>query len=321
LAWQAQMADILTLTINPAIDVSTSVARMMPVHKLRCGCTRRDPGGGGINVARVVKRFGADVTAMYAMGGTIGRLLQHLLDREGVSSLPVPISEETRENFTVLEEASRQHYRFVLPGPRLTEPEWRAFLDAFAAQLAREQRTRFVVASGSLPPGVPSDFYGQVARLANQAGAKMIVDTSGPALKEALEAGVYIMKPSLREFSELVSAPLASERDWITACRRLVDSRRSEMVALTMGDQGALLVTSHEVLRGQPVPINPISIVGAGDSFLGAMIWSLACGHPLEHAFRYALAAGSAALLMPGTEMCRREDVERLVGEVKVQPI
>jgi 6-phosphofructokinase 2 len=315
------MADILTLTINPAIDVSTSVAQIMPVHKLRCGGTRRDPGGGGINVARVVKRFGGDVEAMYAMGGTIGQLLRHLLDREGVRGLPFPILEETRENFTALEEASRQHYRFVLPGPRLTEPEWRAFLDAFAAQLAREQRTRFVVASGSLPPGVPSDFYAQVARLANQAGVKMIVDTSGPALKEALEAGVYIVKPSQREFSELVSAPLASEHDWITACRSLVESRKAEMVALTMGDQGALLVTSHEVLRGQAVPIKPISIVGAGDSFLGAMIWSLACGQPVEHAFRYGIAAGSAALLMPGTEMCRREDVERLVGEVKVQAI
>jgi 6-phosphofructokinase 2 len=149
----------------------------------------------------------------------------------------------------------------------------------------------------------------------------MIVDTSGLALKEALEAGVYMVKPSLREFSELVSSPLESERDWITACRRLVESGRAEMVALTMGEQGALLVTSHQVFRGQAVPIKPISVVGAGDSFLGAMIWSLGCGHPIEHAFRYGIAAGSAALLMPGTEMCRREDVEHLVGEVKVQPI
>ena len=315
------MADILTLTINPAIDVSTCVERMIPIHKLRCGGTRRDPGGGGLNVARVVQRFGGDVKAMYAMGGTIGQLLRHLLDQEGVRGLPVPISGETRENFTVLEEASGQHYRFVLPGPRLTEPEWRAFLDAFASQVAREQPTRFVIASGSLPPGVPTDFYAQVARVANQAGAKMIVDTSGPALKEALHAGVYIVKPSLREFSELVSVPLESERDWIGACRSLIASGRAEMVALTMGDQGALLVTSHQVLRGQAVPIKPVSVVGAGDSFLGAMIWSLARGHPVEHAFRYGMAAGSAALLMPGTEMCRREDVERLVGDVKVQAL
>jgi 6-phosphofructokinase 2 len=315
------MVDIFTLTINPAIDVSISVERMAAIHKLRCAFIRRDPGGGGINVARVVKRFGAHAGAMYAMGGTIGQLLQHLLDGEGISGLPYPILEETRENFTVLEETSGQHYRFILPGPHLTEPEWRGFLNAFASQVSGEQRPLFVVASGSLPPGVPYDFYAKVARFANQSGAKMIVDTSGPALKEALEAGVYLVKPSLREFSELLSAPLQSERDWITGCRSLVESRRAEMVALTLGDQGALLVTSHQVLRGRAVPIKPISIVGAGDSFLGAMIWSLTCGHPVEQAFRYGIAAGSAALLKPGTEMCRREDVERLVGEVKVQPI
>ena len=315
------MADILTLTINPAIDVSTSVERMAPIHKLRCTSTRRDPGGGGINVARVLQRFGADATAMYAMGGTIGRLLQHLLDQEGVSGLPIPILEETRENFTVLEEVSGQHYRFVLPGPRLTELEWRGYLDAVTAQVSPEQQTRFVVASGSLAPGVPSDFYAQIARMAKQAGAKIIMDTSGPALKEALEAGVYIVKPSLREFSELVSAPLESESDLIMACCRLVESGRAEMVALSMGEQGALLVSANQVLRGQAVPIKPVSVVGAGDSFLGAMIWSLACGHPKEHAFRYGIAAGSAALLMPGTEMCHPQDVERLVREVKVQSI
>jgi 6-phosphofructokinase 2 len=315
------MADIVTLTINPTIDVSTSVEQLVPLHKLRCSAARRDPGGGGINVARVVKRFGADVTAMYAMGGTLGQLLRHLLDQERIPALPVPISEETRENFTVLEDLSGRQYRFVLPGPRLSEREWRAFLSAFATRLSHEQRTRFVVASGSLPPGVPSDFYGRIARTARQADAKMIVDSSGPALQAALEAGVYLVKPSLRELGELTAAPLESEGDRLAACRSLIASGRAEMVALTLGDRGALLVTRDRALRGQAVPTKPVSIVGAGDSFLGAMIWSLAAGRSIEDAFRYGMAAGSAALLMPGTQLCRRGDVERLVGEVEVQAI
>ena len=315
------MADIVTLTINPSIDVLTAVERVAPFHKLRCSLARRDPGGGGINVARVVKRFGGDVTAMYAMGGTLGQLLRHLLDREGIPALPVSISEETREDFTVLEEASGRQYRFVLPGPRLSEREWRSYLDTFASHASRGQQTRFVVASGSLPPGVPSDFYGRIARMTKQIGAKIIVDSSGPALKGALEAGVYIVKPSLREFRELTAAPLESERDRISACRSLVESGRTEMVALTLGDQGALLVTRDQALRAHAVPIKPVSVVGAGDSFLGGMIWSLACGHSIEDAFRYGIAAGSAALLMPGTELCRREDAERLVGDVKLQTI
>ncbi len=315
------MADIVTVTINPSIDVSTSIEQLVPIHKLRCTSARRDPGGGGINVARVVKRFGADVTAMYAMGGTLGQLLRHLLDQEGIPGLPVPISEETREDFTVFEEVSGRQYRFILPGPRLSEREWRAYLDTFASHASREQGTRFVVASGSLPPGVPGDFYGRIARTTKQAGAKMIVDTSGPPLKAALEAGVYIVKPSLREFRELMVAPLESERDQVTACRSIIGSGRAEMVALTLGDQGALLVTRDQVLRAQAVPIKPVSVVGAGDSFLGAMICSIASGHSIEDAFRYGIAAGSAALLMPGTELCRRDDAERLAGEVKVQAI
>jgi 6-phosphofructokinase 2 len=315
------MAAVITLTINPAIDVSTSVERVVPIHKLRCTAARRDPGGGGINVARVMKRLGADVTAMYAMGGTIGQLLRHLLEQEGIPGIPVPIAEETREDFTLLEQASGQQFRFVLPGPRLSEREWQAFLDAFASQASHAPRPRFVIASGSLPPGVPSDFYGRIAGMTKQAGAKFIVDASGPSLKAALDAGVHIVKPSLRELKELLAAPLDSERARIAACRSLIAHERAEMVALTLGDQGALLVARDRVLRAEAVPIKPVSVVGAGDSFLGAMIWSLACGHAIEDAFRYGMAAGSAALLMPGTELCRREDVERLAGDVLVQSI
>jgi 6-phosphofructokinase 2 len=315
------MADIVTVTINASIDVSTSVEQVVPIHKMRCSIARRDPGGGGINVARVVKRFGADVTAMYAMGGKLGQLLQHLLDQEGIPGLPVSISEETREDFTVLEDVSGRQFRFVLRGPQLSEGEWRAFLDTFACLAFHEPRTRFVVASGSLPPGVPSDFFGRIARTTKQAGAKMIVDTSGLPLKAALEAGVYMVKPSLREFRELMADPLESQHERVTTCRNLIESGRTEMVALTLGDQGALLVARDQVLCARAVPIKPVSVVGAGDSFLGAMIWSLASGHSLEDAFRYGMAAGSATLLRPGTELCRRGDAERLVGHVKVQAI
>jgi 6-phosphofructokinase 2 len=315
------MADIITLTINPAIDASTSVEQLAPFHKMRCSPARRDPGGGGINVARVAKRFGADVCAIYTMGGTLGQLLRRLLEQEQVTGFPVPISEETREDFTVLETVSGRPYRFVLPGPRLSDQEWRACLDTFVSHASHTRPPRFVVASGSLPPGVPADFYARIARTAKQAGARFVLDSSGPALKAALDAGVYMVKPSLREFRELTAARLESEHEQVTACRRLIERGSAAMVALTLGDQGALLVTKDQILRGQAAPIAPVSVVGAGDSFLGAMISSLASGHPVEDAFRYGLAAGSAALLMPGTELCRREDTERLVAEVKVHVI
>ncbi len=314
------MADVVTLTMNPSIDLSVSVERVLPFHKLRCAAGRRDPGGGGINVARVVKRLGADVTAIYPTGGTIGQLLRHLVDEEGIPALTTPIAGETREDFTVLEQSTGAQYRFVLPGPHVAEQEWCVCLGIIAAL---NSRTRFVVGSGSLPPGVPDDFYGRVAQLAKQGPRKIVIDSSGPALRAALAAGVYLIKPSLNEFRGLMGAdtPLETEADWISACRRLVDRGQVEVVALTLGDRGALLVTRDRVLRAQALAIKPVSVVGAGDSFLGAMTWSLAAGHAIETAFRYGVAAGSAALLMPGTELCQREDVERLASDVRVQMI
>jgi len=312
------MADVVTLTLKPSIDVSLSVERVAPFHKLRWATERRDPGGGGINVARVMKRFGGDVTAMYPTGGALGQLLRRLVDQEGIPGLTTAISGETREDFTVHERATDLQYRFVLPGPQFTEQEWRSCLATFGSL---DQRSRFVVASGSLPPGVPDDFYGRIAQAAKQVGRKIVIDSSGPPLRAALQTGVYLVKPSLNEFRILMGELLKTQADWIKACRSLVDSGQAEIVALTLGEQGALLVTRDQVLRAQTLPITPVSVVGAGDSFLGAMIWSLASGHTVELAFRYGVAAGSAALLMHGTELCRREDAERLVDEVKLLAI
>ena len=312
------MTSIITVTINPSIDVCSSVKQVAPIHKLRCAASHRDPGGGGINVARVMRRFGADVIAVYPTGGVLGDLLRRLVDREAIPALTVPFAEETREDFTILEESSGRQYRFVAPGPRLTVEEWQRCLDAFAS-LA--QHSRFAVGSGSLPPGVPDDFYCRIAAVAKRSGTMVVIDSSGPPLKAALDAGVYLIKPNLGELRSLIGDPLKSEQDWIAATRSLVERGQVQIVALTLGERGALLVTRDRVIRARALPIKPVSAVGAGDSFLGAMIWSLERGNTLEDAFRYGVAAGSAALLMPGTELCLREDVERLVHDVELESI
>jgi 6-phosphofructokinase 2 len=312
------MADVVTLTMNPSIDLSVSVERVAPFHKLRTSDERRDPGGGGINVARVLKRLGADVAAVYPSGGALGQLLRQLVDREGIAELTIPIGGETREDVTVVERSTGNQFRFVLPGPQLSEHEWHACLGKFDAL---DRRTRFVVCSGSLPPGVPDDFYGRVAAAVKQANRKVVIDSSGPSLRAAVQRGVYLVKPNLNELRSLFGEQLQTQVDWIKACRSLIDKQQAEIVVLTLGEQGALLVTGNDVLRAQALPIKPVSVVGAGDSFLGAMIWSLTAGHDMDTAFRYGVAAGSAALLLPGTELCLREDVERLVSDVKLQRI
>ena len=312
------MTDIVALCMNPSIDISTSVENVRPIRKLRCTAAKRDPGGGAVNVSRVVRRLGAAVTAIYPMGGNTGRLLRYLVDQEGIESLTIQAAEETREDFTVLENGTGYQFRFVLPGPHLSEREWRECLDVFASSAGQ---SKFLIASGSLPPGVPDDYYAQVARIAKNTGVKLILDTFGPPLEAALKEGVYLIKPNLHELRELVRAPLEDQEAWVEASRRLVQTGAAEIVALTLADKGALLVARDQAWRAQALHIKPVSAVGAGDSFLGGMVWSLVSGHGLETAFRYGNAAGSAAVLAPGTELCRPEDVERLYGEVVVQTI
>lgn len=312
------MAGIVALTMNPAIDTSTVVDRVVPTHKLRCHNVQRDPGGGGINVARVVQRLGGDVDAVYLAGGSLGQLLYNLVDAQGVRSQCIPIGKETRESFSAFEETSGKQYRFVLPGPSVSVTEWRACLDLLASL---DLRSNYLVASGTLPPGVPEDFYVQVARLAKEHGAKFVLDASGPALRAALNEGVYLVKPNLNELASLLGSRPEAMAEWVEGCRRIIQAGQAEVVALTLGHHGALLATRERMWRAPRLSIKPLSAVGAGDSFLGAMIWSLAAGHSMEEALRYGVAAGSAALLTPGTELCHPDDVKRLLPEVVIRSI
>jgi 6-phosphofructokinase 2 len=309
------MTRILTITMNPSVDVSTTVERVIPSSKLRCGPARRDPGGGGINVARVAKRLGADVVALYTAGGEKGQLLRRLIGKEGLEGISLPISEETREDFTVDEATSGQEFRFVSPGPTLNESEWRATL-AMISELRFP--FDFVVASGSLPPGVPDDFYAQIAAIAKAKGAPFALDASGPALRGALRAAVDVLKPSLSELRDLTGLPLGGPSACVGACKRLVDQGAAKIVALTLGSQGAIVVSADEVLRAWPLSIHVVSTVGAGDSFLAAFICALGSGRSLTEAFRRAVAAGTAALIAPGTQLCRVADVDEFESHVHI---
>ncbi|WP_249779737.1 1-phosphofructokinase family hexose kinase [Bradyrhizobium sediminis] len=308
---------IVTLTINPAVDVSTSVKKMVPFTKMRCAQAQRDPGGGGINVARVLKRLGIEVSAIYPAGGATGKLLGTLVERESVRSVLIPAENETREDLTIFDEATREQYRLVFPGAPLNDLEWKECL----ASLARiKPPPAFVIASGSLPAGVPDDFYGRVAQ-ASKAHSKVIVDTSGPLLKAALQQGVYLIKPNLHEFQDLTGIAASDDAALIEAGQRLIALGQVEVIALSLGPDGALLITRDLAMRANGLPIKPVSVSGAGDSFLGAMVWSLVNDGSLENALRFGVAGGSAALLSPGTELCKPEDMHRLAAEVTVRPI
>lgn len=314
----AVMPNIVTVTINPAIDVSASVERLEPSTKLRCGPGRRDAGGGGVNVARVVRRLGGEVLAIFPAGGLPGEMLVRLLATEAVPTIAVPIAGETREDFTVLERSTGREYRFVLEGPRLSWSEWRACLDA---AIEPGDGPAIIVASGSLPPGVPEDFHARLANNAKAAGDRMVLDASGPALAGALKEGVFLIKPNLRELEDLTGLTLNDESERLAAAREIINRGGAELVALTLGEEGALLVAADQAWRAAAMPILPISSVGAGDSFLGGMVHALAGGQSLENAFRQGVAAGSAALLSPGTTLCDANEVRRLLPIVEINPV
>ena len=303
---------IVTLTMNPALDITTEADVVRPTDKVRCAGARYDPGGGGINVARVALVLGATVSAIFPAGGPAGELVTRLVRGAGVPLRQIEITESTRESFTINERSTGKQYRFVLPGPRLRFADQARCLDQVRRAAAGAQ---FVVASGSLPPGVAPDWYQRVADLCREVGARMILDTSGGGLTH-VESGVFVLKASLRELSECVGRELATEADRLAAAGELVDRGVAEAVVVSLGSQGALLATAGQRQRFSAVPVRTVSGVGAGDAMVAAIVVGLSRGWSLTESVRFGIAAGAAMLLTPGTAVCSREAVERFLGVV-----
>lgn len=304
------MPTIVTLTANPALDKSAEADHVMPEHKLRCRNLQQEPGGGGINVARAIKKLGGEAVAYFFSGGASGQVLQGLLDAEAVTHQPVPISNPVRESLTIYETSTTLQYRFNMPGPTVTATEWEACLSTMG-QL--QPRPDYLVASGSLPPGMPGDFYARLAQMAKREGIRMVLDTStSEALHLALEEGVFLIKPNLREFRFLADSDLEREADQEAFAREMVAKQQSQVVVVSLGAAGVLLISKDgcERLRAPTVPIK--SKVGAGDSTVAGIVLALARNRSLREAVQFGVAAGAAAVMTPGSELCRLEDTEKL---------
>lgn len=305
------MPPIITLTLNPALDLTTSIDHMVPSEKMRCAAPRHDPGGGGINVARAIHALGGDALAVFPAGGPTGALIEALLAAEGVPCQLIPIAGLTRENLAVDERGTGKQFRFVMPGPVLSAAELEACM---AALTGIRPKPPYLVASGSLPPGCPDSFYGTIIDWAAAQDIRLVLDTSGPALAIVREKPVFLLKPSRSELEHLVGHPL-SDRDGIAAAaQELIAHGCAETVVVSLGAEGALLATAAAHVEFPAPRIATRSTVGAGDSMVAGMVLAIARGRPLDEAVRLGIAAGAAASLNPGTTLCRRADVERLFG-------
>lgn len=308
-------ARIVTLTLNPTIDTALEAEQMVHTDKIRTSDERIDPGGGGINVARVLARFGAPVHAIFMAGGSTGQLLDRLLQREHVSRTLVPIAGETRVSVTVYERSTGREYRLVPEGPVLSDPEWQECLKQIAGM-----ECDYFVASGSLPRGVPKDFFVRAGEVLGRASTKFVLDTSAEELKLAVtRGGLFLVKPSRPELEELSGKALPDVDSIAAAASRIVVDGGAENVAVSLGSEGAVLVS-----RGGPefmpaMEIESQSAVGAGDSFLAAMVYAFACGADSSTALRLGTAAGAAATLSPGTDLCHPWDVTRLAADERIR--
>jgi len=308
------METIVTLTMNPCIDVSAHVPKIEPEKKLRCDSPVLHPGGGGINVSRVIHRLGGSASTIYPAGGVNGVLLAELLDQESLWHLSVSIQGLTRENYTFFDESSGLQYRFNTPGPKLSEKEWKKCLKVVSELSPTPD---YIIASGSLPQGVPDDFFAKVAAISKKLDARVIVDTSGNALQHVVkEGGIYLIKPNRREFRELTGLSGDDEKTFLDAAEEIIKKGQCEVVIVSLGSDGLLAVWKDGHQRVHTPDIHAVSKVGAGDSTVAGLTLQLARGKTVADAAYYGAAAGNAAVMTPGTELCRKEDTERIYEEM-----
>lgn len=310
------MDDILTITLNPAVDISTTVARLEAGRKMRCTFPEHDPGGGGTNVARAIAQMGGHCRAFMALGGLNGRKLQALMEEEGIGMVRFEAPGETRISLSVIDRSDGAQYRFVLPGPAWGAADADVVTDAIVEAIPDGG---FVVLSGSLPTGLPTHFYTMVGHaLGSHRDARIILDTSGPALEHAATApqpAPYILRMDEVEAEQLAGRALPDRCDSADFAAELVAKGAAKVVVIARGAEGSVLVGEGQRLHAAAAKVKVLSKVGAGDSFVAGMTLALARGGSLGDALQWGAAAASAAVMSDATDLCRREDVERLLPE------
>jgi 6-phosphofructokinase 2 len=298
---------ILTVTLNPCIDKSSTVKKLRPESKLRCTEIVNEPGGGGINVSKALKKLGAASVALFPAGGNNGNMLCSLLDAEGIAFHAVDTKVETRENWIVNESGDNNQYRFTFPGRAVEETTIHTLVEHI-----RTFSPSYVIASGSLPPGLPDYFYGLIVKNATAVGARCIVDTSGTALEALKGKGAYLIKPNIGELCKLLQVPTLAHEEVSDAAQQIITDGYAQIVAVSMGPEGAWLISKNEKHFAPAPPVEKRSTVGAGDSMVAGITFMLQQNKSLQQAIAFGVSCGSAATMNEGTQLFKKEDAERL---------
>ena len=303
---------IVTLTINPSLDKSTHFTGLVPEQKMRCENPRYDAGGGGINVSKAISKLGGTTTCVFTSGGAIGEMVTEILLKIGIENVPIKTKNWTRENFIAFDNATKAQYQFGFPGNAFSEEEKEVIL-----QTIKDLPSDYLVISGSLNEGLPTNFYQKIAEIAKKLGTKVIVDTSGEALQKVLESGVYLIKPNIGELAKLIGVERLELTEVENAAKKLIENKSAEIIVVSLGAEGAILVTKEETHLVKAPKAEKRSTVGAGDSMVGGMVWALSQSKTLKEVIQIGVCCGTAATMNEGTQLFKVEDVMRLFEEMQ----
>ena len=300
--------DIVTVTINPSVDKSANFNGLIAEQKIRCESPQYDAGGGGINVSKAIARLDGQSLCVFTAGGSTGERLQSLIHQENIKYKVIATKNWTRENFTGFDTVSKLQYRFNFPGTALSKTEMEEIL-----KFIKNLKTKYLVISGSLNEELPTEFYKTIAELIKPTSIKLIVDTSGEALLKVLETGVYLVKPNLGELAKLIGVEKIKPNEVETAAKKLIENESAEIVVVSLGAEGAILVTKDETHLVKAPKVEMKSTVGAGDSMVGGMVWALSQNKSLKEVIQWGVSCGTAATMKEGTQLFNVKDMIKLL--------
>lgn len=298
---------IITLTLNPSLDKSTHFTGLVAEQKIRCEKPRYDAGGGGINVSKAIAKLGGNSLCIHTSGGSAGKMLEELIQKEGIENKVIPTQNWTRENFIAFENTTKAQYRFGFPGNELLEIEKETVIE-----IIKKIKADYLVLSGSLNEGLPADFYQKISETAKASGIKVIVDTSGEPLRKVLEKGVYLIKPNIGELAKLIGVERLALPEVEKAAKTLIEKGSAEVVVVSLGAEGAILVSKDKTEFVNAPKAEKKSTVGAGDSMVGGMVWALSQNKSLKEVIQWGVCCGTAATMNEGTQLFKKEDAEKL---------
>jgi 6-phosphofructokinase 2 len=302
--------------MSPSVDYSLTIDHLIPEEKLRAHVEATEPGGGGVQVARALKKLDEAVEAILTLGGNTGSTLENLLRLEGVPMHPIRVAANTRPSLTIFVKDQNVNFRIVGAAEEQQEHEWRQVLDRLAEF---ESLPPYIVLSGSFPPGVPDSLVSEIAEVCRQQRSRLVFDGSGEALRLAVEAKVDLIKPSKEELADLVGEDgYDPDFDYRAAARQIVDAGVPRLV-VSLGGAGTYVLSANgDEARLRPPKVTVASTVAAGDSTVAGLVAGLTRGLPLVDSVRLGTACGTGTVLHRGSQLFTYEDVTRILPQIQV---